>query len=218
MHPAFPRRGAARLASDGRLWHMGAMASDIFNDHSSALALLLTRRSTKARTLEAPGPDAGQLDSILRAASRVPDHGKLAPWRFIVITDREALLHLLLEKLHKHRPDAGRHETEKLEQFARQAPVLIAVVSAIQHGRNIPEWEQQMSAGAACQNLLLAAHAMGFVGNWLSGLASELPGVAKGLGVPGGHVAGWLFIGTPARPLEERPRPALSDVVSRWPG
>lgn len=206
------------LASGGGLWHRAAMASDIFNDTATPLALLLTRRSTKARTLTAPGPDSAQLETILHAASRVPDHGKLAPWRFIVITDREALLHLLLEKLHRHRPDAGRHETEKLEQFARQAPVLVAVVSAIQHGRNIPEWEQQMSAGAACQNLLLAAHAMGFVGNWLSGLASELPGVAKGLGVPGGHVAAWLFIGTPSRPLEERPRPAVCDVVSHWPG
>ncbi len=193
------------------------MDTPTFNDGATPLSLLLSRRSAKARTLVAPGPDSGQLATILQAASRVPDHGKLAPWRFVVITDRDALRQLLLEKLHRHRPEAGAHEIEKLEAFAAQAPVLVAVISTVQHGRNIPEWEQQLSAGAACQNLLLAAHAMGFVGNWLSGLASQLPGVAKALGAPGGHVVGWVFIGTPSKPLDERPRPLPQTVISHWP-
>ena len=193
------------------------MTNQSFNDLSSTLSLLLTRRSTKARELVAPGPDATQLETILRAASRVPDHGKLAPWRFVEITDRDELAAMLRRKLEKHRPDAGKHEAEGLAQFAHQAPVLVAVISAPHEGHKVPKWEQELSAGAACQNLLVAAHAMGFVGNWLSGLPSEIPGVSKALGVPGGHIVGWIFLGTPSRPLEERPRPKLEDVVSRWP-
>lgn len=188
-----------------------------FNDRSSMVALLQTRRSGKARDLVAPGPDAGQLRQILSIASRVPDHGKLAPWRFVVIGDRTSFGALLVRLYKAQKPDAGRLELEAMEAFARQAPVLVALVSLLREGA-IPAWEQELSAGAAAQNLLLAAHAQGFVGNWLTGSPACLPGIADELGVPGGRIAGFFFLGTAARPLEERPRPTLDDVVLNWPG
>jgi nitroreductase len=187
-----------------------------FNDCSSPLALLLTRRSGKARDLVAPGPDPQELATILRAASRVPDHGKLAPWRFVMIDDRDAFA-ALLERLYRaSKPEAGRLEVEAMHQFARQAPVLVTLVSTPIES-HIPLWEQQLSAGAAAQGLLIAAHALGYAGNWLTGPAAYLPGVADGLGAPGGQVAGYFFLGTPSKPLEERPRPDPARVVSRFP-
>lgn len=189
-----------------------------FNDASSALSLLLTRRSAKARDLVAPGPDAGQLKTIIKAALRVPDHGKLAPWRFVEIVDRDALAQLLHRNLPQIIPDAGQPVTDGLDEFVRQAPMLVAAISAPHAEHKIPVWEQQYSAGAAVQNMLLAAHAQGFACNWLSGLACDIPGVADALGAPGGRVIGWIFIGTPSRPLDERPRPDAGDVLIRWPG
>lgn len=187
-----------------------------FNDRSTALSLLETRRSGKARDLVAPGPDADQLARILSIASRVPDHGKLAPWRFVLIDDRDSFAELLSRLYAAQKPDAGRRELEAMEAFARQAPVLVALISLHREG-SIPAWEQELSAGAVAQNLLLAAHALGFVGNWLTGAPAFLPGIADELGVAGGRVAGFFFLGTAARPLEERPRPALSDIVLKWP-
>jgi nitroreductase len=188
-----------------------------FNDRSSTLSLLETRRSGKARDLVAPGPDADQLRQILAIASRVPDHGKLAPWRFVLIEDRAAFSALLTRLYKSQKPDAGRLELEAMDSFARAAPTLVALIALYREG-HIPAWEQELSAGAAAQNLLLAAHAQGFVGNWLTGAPAFLPGIADELGVPGGRVAGFFFVGTPTKPLEERPRPQLSDVVRRWPG
>ncbi|MFN3370276.1 MAG: nitroreductase [Sphingomonadaceae bacterium] len=193
------------------------MDSPAFNDRSTPLALLLSRRSAKARDLVAPGPSATELETILTAASRVPDHGKLAPWRFVLIEDRAAFAGLLVERYRADRPEAGRLEVEAMEAFARQAPTLIALVSLVRES-HIPAWEQELSAGAAAQTLLIAAHALGYAGNWLTGAAAYLPGIAEALGVPGGRVAGFLFLGTPAMPLEERPRPAPAEVVLRWPG
>ncbi|MCG2840320.1 nitroreductase family protein [Sandaracinobacter sp. RS1-74] len=188
-----------------------------FNDRSTPLSLLLSRRSGKARDLIAPGPDPAQLQQILSAASRVPDHGKLAPWRFVVIEDRDAFSALLARLYKAGRPEAGRLELEAMDGFARQSPTLVALISTLQDS-HIPAWEQELSAGAAAQNLLLAAHAMGYVGNWLTGAPAFLPGLAGELGAPGGRIAGFFFIGTPTKALEERPRPALADIVSRWPG
>lgn len=187
-----------------------------FNDRSTTLSLLETRRSGKARDLVAPGPSADELQQILAIASRVPDHGKLAPWRFVVIDDREAFAALLVKLYRKEKPGAGRLELEAMESFARAAPALVALIYLHREG-HIPGWEQKLSAGAASQNLLLAAHAQGYVGNWLTGAPAFLPGISEALGVPDGKVAGFFFIGTPSKPLEERPRPRLPDVVTRWP-
>jgi nitroreductase len=189
----------------------------MFNDRSTPIDLLLTRRSGKARDLVAPGPSPDELTTILSAAARVPDHGKLAPWAFVVIEDRAALSELLQRLYRQDKPEAGRLELEAMDAFARQAPALVALVSTPRES-HIPLWEQQLSAGAAAQNLLVAAHALGFAGNWLTGAPAYLSGIAEALGHPGGRLVGWFFLGTAAKPLEERPRPDLAAVTRRWPG
>lgn len=190
----------------------------MFNDLSSPAALLATRRTAKPRDMIAPGPDAAQLRAILEAATRVPDHGKLAPWRFVVIPDdrRQALADLLTAAYRAERPEAGRLELEAMESFAHQAPTLVVALSAPVAGSKIPLWEQELSAGAACMTLLHAAHAQGFAGCWLTGWAAYSDAVRDAFGGPGDRIAGFLFIGTPGRPLEERPRPAFDSVVRTW--
>ncbi|QJU57779.1 nitroreductase [Sphingomonas sp. AP4-R1] len=193
----------------------------MFNDLSSAAALLATRRSGKARDLGAPGPDSAQLDRILAAATRVPDHGKLAPWRFVIVPqDRRAEFAELLHEAYAAQAETvGKMAREAIEQFAHQAPCLIVALSTPAHASHIPIWEQELSAGAACQNLLVAAHAEGFVGNWLTTWAAFSPKVCHAFG--GGRdarIAGFLFIGTPQAELDERPRPDRDSVVAIWQG
>lgn len=187
----------------------------MLNDVATPLSLLLSRRSVKAQDLVAPGPDGVQLQRILAAAIRVPDHGKLAPWRFVEITDRAALQALIDREVASHRPDLPEGKRAKVARYAHQAPTLIAVVVPPEDVSSIPAWEQHLSAGAACQNLLLAAHAQGFAGCWLTGVPAYLPGVEAAMG---GRIAGFLFLGTPARLPDERPRPSLAEVSRRWPG
>lgn len=193
----------------------------MFNDLSSTAALLATRRSGKPRDMIAPGPDAAQLRQILEAAMRVPDHGKLAPWRFVIVEAdrRDAFAELLQDAYRTEKPEAGRLELEAMDQFARQAPVLVAVLSTPAQASKIPLWEQELSAGAACMNLLTATHAAGFVGSWLTGWPSYNGQVLESLGgSPNDKIAGFLFLGSPGRELEERPRPTYEAVVSTWKG
>jgi nitroreductase len=191
----------------------------VFNDRSTPLDLLLTRRSGKARDMVSPGPNPEQLETMLRIASRVPDHGKLAPWRFILIGQdaREKLADVIEQAYRAEKPDAGRLEVQAMRDFARQAPTLVVVMSRPNNDSHIPRWEQELSAGAVCMNLILAAHAEGFVANWLTGWPTYSPAVRDALGEPGEQIAGFIFIGTAAKPLEERPRPALDDIVRHWP-
>ncbi|WP_156679025.1 nitroreductase family protein [Sphingomonas profundi] len=190
----------------------------MFNDLSSPAALLATRRSGKPRDMVAPGPSEAQLRAMLEAAIRVPDHGKLAPWRFVIVAGdrREAFAALLRDAYLAEKPAAGRLELEAIDQFARQAPALVVAISRPAHASHIPPWEQELSAGAACMNLLHAAHAHGFVGGWLTGWAAYSVDVRKALAGDDGRIAGFVFIGSPARPLEERPRPDYDAVVSHW--
>lgn len=191
----------------------------MFNDLTSAKSLLATRRSGKPRDLIAPGPDAAQLDAILAIAARVPDHGKLAPWRFVIVgaDQRKALSHLLVEAYRAEKPDAGRLELESMEQFAHQAPALVVVLSAPVAGSKIPLWEQQLSAGAACMQLLNAVHAHGFAGGWLTAWPAFNETVRQAFaGASDARIAGFVFIGTPGKPQEERPRPEFQAVVSHW--
>jgi len=193
----------------------------MFNDRSSPSTLLATRRSGKARDLIAPGPNAGELHRILAAAMRVPDHGKLAPWRFVVIgaDRRDAFAALLTDAYLAEKPSAGRLEIEAIEQFARQGETIVAVLSTPAENSKIPRWEQELSAGAACMALLIAAHAEGFVGSWLTGWAAYDSIVLQALGgAPSDRIAGFLFLGSPSRQLEERPRPVYEAVVSIWKG
>jgi nitroreductase len=190
----------------------------MFNDTSSPAALVKTRRSGKPRDMIAPGPSDDQLRTLLEAAIRVPDHGKLAPWRFVIVgTDQRARLADLLTGAYRaEKPEAGRLEIEAMENFAHQAPALVVVLSAPVAESKIPVWEQELSAGAACMNLLAAVHAHGFVGSWLTGWPAYSDAVRDAFGTAGQRIAGFLFIGSPARPLEERPRPVYEDVVRLW--
>lgn len=190
----------------------------MFNNLSTPLALLQTRRSGKPRDLIAPGPDDDQLRRILQVALRTPDHGKLAPWRFVIVPQnkRSAFADVLEHAYRAEKPDAGRLEIETLHQFAHQAPTLVVALSAPMTGSKIPVWEQELSAGAAIMNLLHAVHALGFAGGWLTGWPAYNADVAAAFGGEGEKIAGFVFIGTPSRALEERPRPDYDDVVSTW--
>jgi len=190
----------------------------VFNDLSSPLALLQTRRSGRPRDLAAPGPNPGELDSILAIAMRTPDHGKLHPWRFVHVRrdQRVAFAALLQAAYRADNPEPGRLEIEAAERFAHQAPELIVALSSPTPGHKIPVWEQELSCGAACMNLLLAAHAHGFAAGWVTGWAAYSPQVLAAFGAPPERIAGFIFIGTPGAELEERLRPEPSEVVSLW--
>jgi nitroreductase len=190
----------------------------MFNDLSSPLAFLSTRRSGRPRDLVEPGPNADELREILTLAMRVPDHGKLHPWRFVHVTkDRRAAFAALLHAAYRiDNPEPGRLEVEATDRFAHQAPELIVVLASPTPGLKIPVWEQELSCGAACYNLELAAHALGYAAGWVTGWAAYSPAVLAEFGQPHERIAGFIFLGTPALPLEERPRPDYGDVVSEW--
>jgi nitroreductase len=188
------------------------------NDRSSALALLETRRSGKPRDLVAPGPSHEQIQRILTIATRAPDHGKLAPWRFVIVgpNQRQQLADLLARALPEHDPDASSAHYAKALEFAHQAPAMIVVISAPVPNHKIPVWEQELSCGAVAMNLLHAATALGFVGGWITGWAAYSDRVRDAFCEPDQRIAGFIFLGAPANPLEERPRPLLSDLVRDW--
>jgi nitroreductase len=190
----------------------------MFNDLSSPQSFLATRRSGKARDMVVPGPSDAQLLQILSIAARTPDHGKLAPWRFVTIAgdQRDVLAERLRAAYLANKPDAGRLELEAIKSFAHEAPSLVVVLSAPVRESHIPLWEQELSAGAACMNLLAAAHSLGFVASWLTGWAAYSDAVRDLFGGTTTRIAGFIFIGSPSRPLEERPRPQLDAVVSQW--
>lgn len=191
---------------------------NMFNDTSSTLNLLRTRRSGKPRDMIEPGPSDVQLRTILEAAIRVPDHGKLAPWRFIVVDreDRDRLSALLTSTYRAEKPGAGRLEIEAIGHFAHYAPTMIVALSTPLHTSKIPVWEQELSVGAACMNLLTAAHASGFVGSWQTGWPTYSETVRDAFGGVGDRIAGFLFLGSPAKILEERPRPDYDSIVKNW--
>ncbi len=191
---------------------------DSFNNLTSPATLIATRRSGKAREMVEPGPDASQLADIMAAAARVPDHGKLFPWRFVVIENRAAFADGLLTAYLAGKPDAGRLEQDAVRQFAVQAPCLVIVLSCPKPS-HIPAWEQELSVGALCQNLCVAAHAHGFVANWLTGWAAYDERVLALVGgTTGERIAGFFYIGSQAKSLEERPRPDMAAITTRWTG
>jgi nitroreductase len=192
----------------------------MLNDRSSLLSYLATRRSCRPRDLVEPGPDREQLRQILEIAARSPDHGKLAPWRFVhVARDRRAAFAEALEAAYRagKTEDPGRLEIEAVHRFATQAPELVVLLSSPAEGTKIPLWEQQLSCGAAGMNLLHAAAALGFNGGWVTGWAAYSPQVLEVLrGREPERIAGFLFLGTPGVELKERARPAPEDVVKEW--
>lgn len=191
----------------------------MLNDLSSLPAYLASRRSARPRDLVAPGPDAAQLHSIFEIAARSPDHGKLAPWRFIhVARDRRDSFAAMLDAAYRvGRDEPGRLEIEAVERFAHQAPELVVLLSSPVEQAKIPIWEQELSCGAVAMNMLHAAAALGFAGGWVTGWAAYSDAVRDGLGARDGEkIAGFLFFGTPGSELEERVRPSLDHLVSEW--
>ena len=203
------------VVTDGR----HANANDMtLNDRSSTLSLLETRRSGRPREMIAPGPSEAELEHILTIAARTPDHGKLFPWRFVIVgtEQRAALADLLAKALPESEPAVGPAHFQKALEFAHQAPTLVVLVAAPVADHKIPQWEQQLSVGAAGMNLLTAAHALGYVGGWITGWAAYSERVRAAFCGPGERIAGFLFLGTPGAELQERPRAPLATVVRQW--
>lgn len=192
----------------------------MLNDRSTPLTLLETRRSGRPRDMVGPGPDDAEIARMVAIAARTPDHGKLAPWRFVhVPTARRDDFAALIERAYRaDNGDPGRLELEANTRFARQAPALVVALYRPVESRRIPEWEQMLSCGAACMNLLSAAHAMGYAAGWITGWAAFSDIVRDGFGAAPERIAGFVFIGSPGQPLEERPRPPLESVFSVWSG
>ena len=186
------------------------------------ISFLSARRSVKPDRLAAPAPSPEELETIFTIASRVPDHKKLAPWRFIVIEGeaRAKLGEVVAEACiaaEKEAPSHVRLETERGR--LQRAPMVIAAVSRITQHRSAPEWEQVLSAGAACFNLCLAANALGYGTSWITEWIAYNKAVGAALGLAENErVAGFIYIGTPLEAPSERERPALADIVSRWEG
>jgi nitroreductase len=182
-----------------------------------ALDLLLTRRSGSAKAMEEPGPSKKQIEDILRAGARAPDHGKLFPWRFIVFEGKgRGRMGEILAEVMEAEGERAKQVEEERNRFLR-APLVIGVISAAREQHKIPVWEQELSAGAVCQNILIAATALGFVGNWLTEWYAYHPAVKQKMGLkPGERVAGFIYIGTAKDELEERPRPEMDKIVSNF--
>ncbi|NQW08943.1 MAG: nitroreductase [Alphaproteobacteria bacterium] len=186
------------------------------------LDLLLTRRSVVAKNLSEPGPSDVELEVILQAGIRVPDHGKLGPWRIQVLkkAGQAALGEVYARLFAADHPEAEPRLIEVERQRPQRAPVLLAVTARIDplHPK-IPELEQRMSGGALCQNILIAAHASGYAAQWLTEWPAFHPGVKQALGHDAeADIIGLIYIGTPTEPPSERNRPTLDQVVSEWTG
>lgn len=185
-----------------------------------ALDLLQSRRSIPAINLGAPGPDADQIKTLLTIGARVPDHGKLAPWRFILFqgTARDEVGEALCAiQLAKNQDLSEAQQEQERTRFSR-APLVIGVVSKpVAEHPKVPLWEQELSAGAVCMNLLTGAHAMGFAAQWLSDwfMFDDDAGRMFGL-ADGERFAGFIHVGTPKEPPFERPRPDLDAITTSW--
>jgi nitroreductase len=184
-----------------------------------ALELLKTRRSLKPVELCGPGPSAGEIDTLLTVASRVPDHGKLVPWRFIVFEGEGRLQagEAIAAAFRLKYPDAKPEHVEQERKRLARAPLVIAVVSRAGPHVKIPEWEQVLSAGAATMSLVLAAHALGYGANWITEWYAYDRRALDALGLGANEkIAGFVHIGTPANAPEDRPRPPLAEIATRF--
>jgi nitroreductase len=182
-----------------------------------ALALLQTRSSTSSRLLRAPGPTTEQLRAMLTLAMRVPDHGKLAPWRFVVIQGaaRQRLADALVARRKVIEPGVGAEALEKDAGRFLHAPVIVSVISMRTLNHKIPEVEQAASASAVCMQLLNVAHAFGFGAQWLTAWAAYDREIQVTLGLSAlEHIAGFIHIGDCEQLASERVRPALSDKLA----
>ncbi len=181
-----------------------------------ALDLLQTRRSVKPIAMQGPAPTRAEIETILKVASRVPDHGKLTPWRFLVFEGdaRRAAGEKIAACFSTEHPEAKPEQVEFERMRLARAPLVIAVVSRAAPHVKIPEWEQVLSAGAAAMNLVLAAHALGFAADWMTEWYAYDRSVLDALGLkPTERIAGFVHIGRAAEPPQDRPRPPLADIA-----
>jgi nitroreductase len=184
-----------------------------------ALELLKTRRSVKPMELAGPAPSVQEIDSLLTIAARVPDHGKLAPWRFILFAGEARLAagDKIAAVFRADHAEAASDQVEFERKRLARAPLVIAVVSRAGPHVKIPEWEQQLSAGAAAMSLVLAAHAMGFAASWITEWYAYDRRVLDALGLAANErIAGFVHIGRPGKPPEDRERPKLADIVTHY--
>lgn len=184
------------------------------------LAFLATRRSVKPQMLAAPGPTPAERDLILALATRVPDHKKLAPWRFLVFEGegraRAGEIFAMACLAEEEMPPSPVRLDQERQRFLR-APLVIAVVSRAMARPGVPEWEQVLSAGAACFNACLAANALGYGTSWITEWMAYSPRVCADLGLAATErIAGFVYIGTAQETPPERERPVLADLVTYW--
>ncbi len=186
-----------------------------------AIEAILTRRTVPQVKMAPPGPDAAELRLILEAGAAAPDHGKLRPWRFLVVQGeaRLRLGELFAQALLRARPDAPEADVAKQRTGPLRAPVIVVVTAHPAEPRGkIPPIEQLMSAGAAVQNMLIAAHAQGFAAKWSTGLNAYDPAIKQGLGLAAeDQIIGFVYIGSYGTAQEPSPRPALDEVTRPWP-
>jgi nitroreductase len=184
-----------------------------------ALELLRTRRSVKPREMTAPGPSPAELETILTIGARVPDHGKLAPWRFIVFEGdaRVRAGEVIASVFARKNPDASAADIAVERRRLTDAPLVLAVVSFTRPHPKVPAWEQELSAGASAMNIVTAATALGYGACWLTGWFAFDRDVLEAFGLKADEkLAGFIYIGTPSKPSEDRPRPTLADIVTRF--
>jgi nitroreductase len=185
----------------------------------NALELLKTRRSVKPMEMTGPAPTPADVETMLTVASRVPDHGKLTPWRFIVFEGdaRLAAGAAIAKAFGATHPDATPDQIAFEANRLARAPLVIAVVSRAGPHAKIPEWEQTMSAGASAMSLVMAAHALGYAASWLTEWYAYDRTVLDALGLSANErMAGFVHIGRPVRPPEDRDRPKLETIVTRY--
>lgn len=191
------------------------------NDTSSILALLATRKSASAKAMTEPGPTPEQLAEILKLAVRVPDHGKLAPWRFILWEGeaRAAFGDVMKARWQQLHPEHGAQTLEFVRALFLRAPTIIGIVSSAAEHPKIPVWEQQLSAGAVCMNILYAATALGIGCQWNTDWVVYDAEIAAAMGLAAHEkLAGLIYLGTPSAPYEDRPRPDPQSLLTRWTG
>lgn len=191
----------------------------MFNDLSDPKTYIATRRSARPREMTGPLPDAETLREIMRMATRTPDHGKLAPWRFLAVgaNRRADFGDLLGRAFAKANPGASEVQAEAATQMARYESLLVVALFSPRESAKIPLWEQQLSCGAACMNLVHAAHVHGFVAGWITGWASYDETVRKALCANDSErIAGFIHIGSQGAELSERDRPDTEDVIATW--
>lgn len=181
--------------------------------------MIALRRSTSKRGLTEPGPSRSELDDILTVAARVPDHRRLAPWRFLVFegAQRETFNQRAVEIQKQENPEATETMLADTASYFTRAPVVVAVISSPDVTHKTPVWEQELSCGAVCQNLLLAANASGWAGCWLTEWISFSPGISALLCMTADErIAGYIYLGTATEAPQERMRPDLSAKIKRW--